>query len=65
MAVCDCCRKEKPDAAVRPGLYPVNASGERAQQAYLRFLCDACLQAARQPGTRENSWLLAHVGLEE
>lgn len=65
MAVCDCCRKEKPDAAARPGLYPVNASGKRAQQAYLGFLCDACLEKARRPGTPENTWLLAQVGLEE
>jgi len=63
MKPCDCCGKEKPDAAVRPGLYPVDASGKRASSAYLGFLCDDCLNRVRQSGTPENQWILKQVGL--
>jgi hypothetical protein len=63
MVPCDCCRKEKPDACVRPGLYPVDASGNRAKLAYLGFLCDSCLEKARTVGTAENGWILKEVGL--
>ncbi len=64
MLVCDCCRKEKVDADVRPGLYPRNAQGKMATKAYLGFLCDDCFDKCRKPGSAENQWLLKEVGLE-
>jgi len=64
MAVCDCCHREKPDAAAHPSLYARDAEGRIARHAYLGFLCDACLTEIRKPGTPENLWLLKQVGLE-
>jgi len=63
MKPCDCCLKEKPDAEIRPGLYPLDAQGKRASRAYLGFLCDDCLEKAKQSGSRENQWILREVGL--
>ena len=56
--LCDCCCREKPDASLRPGLYPTDAHGKRTERAFKGFICDDCLAKARQPGSAENRWLL-------
>ncbi len=30
--LCDCCCREKPDASLRPGLYPTDAHGKRTER---------------------------------
>lgn len=62
MPVCDCCHEERPDATVRPGLYPMSADGKKASRAYEGLLCDKCIMRTREGGNPENRWLLKEVG---
>ncbi len=61
MAVCDCCRRDKPDVKIRVGLRGIDSQGNSTTKPFHGPLCNDCLAGTDRSGSAEQRWLLRQI----
>jgi hypothetical protein len=61
MAVCDCCRRDKPDVKIRVGLRGIDSRGNSTAKPFHGPLCNDCLARTDRFGSAEQRWLLQKI----
>jgi hypothetical protein len=61
MAVCDCCRRDKPDVKIRVGLRGIDSQGNSTANPFHGPLCNDCLARTDRFGSGEQRWLFQKI----
>jgi len=61
MAVCDCCRRDKPDVKIRVGLRGTDGRGNSTAKPFHGPLCNDCLAGTNRFGSGEQRWLFRQI----